>query len=144
MGASCHWGTHWGDGLTQGTDATMSKSSEKPTAPRRSRKGPLWVVLGVVMVAGKASASANLLSGAFHHPRDMFVLLPIMALLSLLGRKPVGMALFLAPLVALVIDPSSPLIGIGIAFGAFLVLLAACVAIGTLLRLGEHPHSSGT
>jgi hypothetical protein len=135
----------------------MTNPNERRPARSKTRSR-LWVVLGVALAAAKIEAYRAVFHGVARHPREFIVILPLTAVFSLLAARPVAMSVTLAPLVPLLIAPGSVFVAIGIGFGAFLALVAACVAIGTLLGLQDarvstrrarsrvigRAHSSGT
>jgi hypothetical protein len=94
-------------------------------------------VLGLVLALTKVEAYRAVFHGVAQHPSEFVVILPLAAAVSLLAARPLAMSLMLAPLVPLLIAPGSAVIGIGIGLGAFLVLVAACVSVGTLLGLRD-------
>lgn len=112
----------------------------RPEARRRTRWP--WIVVGLLGGFAKAQASGSVWRLLFHHPQFAVVVLPILAALALVRAKPLTMALLLSPVVAVLIAPHSVWEGAGIAAAAFVVLVVACLAIGTALRWREQPHSS--
>jgi hypothetical protein len=114
----------------------MTNPNDRRPARSRARSG-LWVVLGLVLALTKVEAYRAVFHGVAQHPSEFVVILPLAAAVSLLAARPLAMSLMLAPLVPLLIAPGSAVIGIGIGLGAFLVLVAACVSVGTLLGLRD-------
>jgi uncharacterized membrane protein (DUF485 family) len=100
----------------------------------RSRRlpggGRSWIVVGLVAALLKARGLAELL----HHRAELIGLLGLLVVVSVLRARPILIAVFAAPLLALALAPSSTALGIAIGVGTFLLLTAAFVGIGTLLQ----------
>jgi hypothetical protein len=93
-------------------------------------------------IAGIAS-HVHSYSSALHTPHVIALVgLPILAVLSLINARPLGTALMLSVLVPVAIHPSSLLVGVAFGVAAFVVLLCACLAIGTVLMWRDERHSS--
>jgi uncharacterized membrane protein (DUF485 family) len=121
------------------TPSTDSPASAVPVPPRatedaRPRRlpgsGRSWIVVGLVAALLKARGLAELL----HHRAELIGILGLLVVVSVLRARPILIAVFAAPLVAFALAPSSTALGIAIGVGAFVLLTAAFVAIGTLLQ----------
>jgi len=100
---------------------------------RRSGRGGVrwpWMIVGVGLALVKANAAADLV----HHRTGLIVALAAALAVSVLRTRPVGIALSGAPLLAFALAPGSTALGIALGFGAFVLLLALFVAIGTVLQ----------
>ncbi len=97
-----------------------------------------WVFLGVLLAFGKGRLIADLL----HHRPALIAVLGIGAAASVLRPRPIAFAAFVAPLLAFVVAPKSTTVGLGIGWGAFIILVAAFVGIGTALRLRDRRGSA--
>jgi uncharacterized integral membrane protein len=89
------------------------------------------MIVGVGLALVKANAAADLV----HHRTGLIVALAAALAVSVLRTRPVGIALSGAPLLAFALAPGSTALGIALGFGAFVLLLALFVAIGTVPRL---------
>jgi hypothetical protein len=81
---------------------------------------------------------AHVLAGVIEHRASVVAFLAVALALSVLRTRPVGIALTAAPLLAFTLAPSSTVLGIALGLGAFAVLLALFVAIGTVLHARQN------
>lgn len=96
----------------------------------RRRAGWPWLIVGV----GFGLVKTNAISELLHHRVDTIALLGLGLALSVLRTRPVGSAVTAASLLAFTLAPRSTALGIALGVGAFVLLLATFVAIGTVLR----------
>ncbi len=86
------------------------------------------------MGVGLALVKANVLTEVVHHRIEVIALLGLGLAFSVLRPRPVGIALTAAALIAFTLAPHSTDLGIALGFGAFVLLLAVFIAIGTVLH----------
>ena len=108
---------------------------ERAAAPgelrRAGRRGGWpWLIVGV----GLALVKANALTEALHYRVAVIVLLGLGLAFSVLRPKPIGIAVTAAPLLAFTLAPRSTVSGVALGFGAFVLLLALFIALGTALH----------
>lgn len=88
------------------------------------------MVVGVIVLGFKAFAYGRFLT----RPGVAIWFLPLLALLSLRRAKPITMSVSLALFVALLVHPHPLVAEAGLAAGSLVALVAACLAIGLVLR----------
>ena len=123
----------WQDRHQRRVEASQDHPSDAETKDRSGRSWG-WGILGVALLAYKLEVVIRL---AADHSWTVVVVCGLATLSSFLRGNLLRAALWASPLVALAVDPHSPLVGIAIAFGAFFALVACCMAIGALLSIGD-------
>jgi hypothetical protein len=92
---------------------------------------------------GLAVVKADGLAAVLHHRVEVIALLGLGLVLSVLRPRPVGIALTAGPLLAFTFGPRSTVLDIAVGFGAFVLLLALFIAIGTVLAARQDPDGAG-
>jgi hypothetical protein len=89
-----------------------------------------------LVIAGLALAlvKADGLAVALGHRSTLFVFLGLALVGALLRPRPVIVAVTVAPLLALVLEPHSLLAGVALGVGAFVLLMVLFVGIATVLH----------
>ncbi len=105
-------------------------AQRSPRRPGRRGRGRSSLVLGLLFVVFKAHVLADLLV----HRAELIVLLCVALIFSVLRPRPPLFAAGAAGLLAVGLNPRSTALGVGLAVGWFVVLLAVFIAVGTLLR----------
>jgi hypothetical protein len=101
------------------------------TVQRPGRPGTQWPWL--IVLVGLGALKGKAVTELFHYRTALTVVLAVGLASSLLRGSPVAMAVLGAPLLAVVLDPHSVVLGIAVGVGAFVLLLSVFAAIGTLL-----------
>jgi hypothetical protein len=121
-------------------------TEQRSKAPLRSGSTELgsrrrWpgVIIGLIAVAVKGVLYARFLD---HNVHWAVWLLAFVAAISLLHARPLRTVLYLAPFIALVVDPPQLLVGVALAVGSFVAMVGICLLIGTVLNWIE--DRSGT
>jgi hypothetical protein len=118
-------------GETKGGHLVPAQASTPVRRPE-GRRWP-WVI---VIIAGAVVKGAAL-STLFHHRASWISLFAATSVISLLRGRPLLLAIFAAPLIAVALAPHPLLLGIGVGVGALFVLIGLFAAIGTVLRIGD-------
>jgi hypothetical protein len=127
-------------GLNSGSEVDRGKQGSRPVpeggaSPARrlqDRRWP-WVIVIVAAAAAKGAVIANV----FHHRSGAIVVLAVLAAVSLLRGRPLWLAMFGGPLLAVALHPHPLLLGIAVGVGAFFVLIVLFAALGTALNMGD-------
>jgi uncharacterized membrane protein (DUF485 family) len=107
------------------------RSGSVEARPRRlPGSGRGWIVVGVGLALLKGRAFAEL----FHHRPELIAVLAIGVVVSLLRARPIALAAFVAPLLALLLAPGPTAVAVAIGVGIFLALVAAFAALATVLH----------
>ena len=101
----------------------------------RRRRGWPWAIVGVALALVKADAFRVILHGRV----ALMALFGVGLVLSVLRPRPVGIAVTAAGLLAFVLAPGSLVLGIGLALGTFVLLLALFFAVATVLQARQPP-----
>jgi hypothetical protein len=104
-------------------------------SPTRRLEGRRWP--WVIVIAGGLVAKGAAIASLTHHRASWIALLALLSLTAFLRGAPFALALCVAPLLAVVVDPHPWFLGVAVGFGAFFVLLGLFLAIGTVLNLRD-------
>jgi hypothetical protein len=111
---------------------TAVERAAVPGEVQRGRRGGRWpwLIVGI----GLALVKSNAIAEVGHHPSELIAVLGVGLAVSVLRTRPVGFAVSAAPLLAFALAPRSTAVGVAVGLGAFVLLLALFVAIGTVLQ----------
>jgi hypothetical protein len=128
-----------------GAPSARATGVERAAGPGQLRRagrrgvGWPWLIVGVVLALVKADGLAAVL----HHRAEVVAILGLGLALSVLRRRPVGIAVTTAPLLAFILAPRSTALGIALGLGVFVLLLALFTAIGTVLHARQNQDRAG-
>lgn len=88
------------------------------------------MIVGGLVVLGKAELWRHVLT----NPTTLVVAFAAGGVASILRTNPIGLAVCVAGLTALIIGPASTLVGVALGAGGFVALVVLFFAIGTILR----------
>lgn len=132
--------------MLAGTPPRLARGAgaERAVAPGELRRGErrgvgrLWLIVGV----GVALVKADVLVAVLQHRTEVIAVLGLGLAFSVLRPQPVGIAVSAAAMLAFTLAPSSTLLGIALGLGAFVLLLALFIAIGSLLHARQDQDRS--
>ena len=119
---------------------TADVSQEQEQQPGQARRGGwAWLIVGVVLVAAKADALAQV----EHHRTVLIVVLALGLAVSVLRARPVRVAVLAAALSAWLLDLRSTALGVGLGLAGFALLMAVFFAIATVLHARQDHARAG-
>jgi hypothetical protein len=108
----------------------LSHPASKPLDQPRSRRRWPWFIVGAVLLVAKSEGIAE----ASHHRSTLIVILALALVGAVLRPRPAVIAVTVAPLLALVLDPHPLLAGLAVGVGVFILLMVIFVGIATVMH----------